>query len=291
MRIVFYAQFVVVASVVLYMAVSFYMDRSMPEISMYIVLLGMLCVMVVINGYFVMRDKSLFNSLSTKFEAQEMTYENVKELNRTLRGGQRHDFLNHIQVLYTLMELKEYDETKEYLDDLYADVGKLSSNIKTKSIPINALLQAKSIEAENLGIPYTVKVTTPFNRYNMPDWEMCRVMANLIDNAIEASNNDGLKMRSSGIKIIICENIKSYQVIISNWVTYENNPIFEENGQGHTVLTRIFEAGYTTKKEKKDHGMGLYIVKSTLEKHQNTIEATWDKGIVSMTLTIMKNTE
>ncbi len=46
------------------------------------------------------------------------------------------------------MELEEYEETRTYLNHLYGDIIKVGSRIKTESVSVNALLQAKSNEAE-----------------------------------------------------------------------------------------------------------------------------------------------
>ncbi|MPQ43484.1 Spo0B domain-containing protein [Clostridium tarantellae] len=40
--------------------------------------------------------------------------DNIQNLNRKLRE-QRHDYLNHIQVIYGLLELEEFKEAKNYI--------------------------------------------------------------------------------------------------------------------------------------------------------------------------------
>lgn len=273
MRSVFYGQFVIVAVVVLYFGIRFLADRTMPDFTTYVGMLILLILMVLLNAFFLTRDKNLFINFSDRIEQQELSYENVKELNTTLRA-QRHDFLNHIQVLYTLMELSEYEETKDYLDNIYKDVGRINSRIKTKSVAVNALLQAKGNEAEGRGVGFDVTIKTRFDRFMIPDWEVCRIIANVIDNALDAS----LGVNEPVISIILAEKVKSYELCVRN----DCMPI--EN----SVKERLFEAGFTTKSNKEGHGMGLYIVKSLLDKYKGSIQLNYKVGSMEVVIEIPK---
>lgn len=275
MRIVFYAQFATVAIVGLYLTMRLLIEKTMPDLLTYIGLLVLLTIMVFMNGFFLMRDKNLFISLSDRLEHQGASYENVKELNTTLRA-QRHDFLNHIQVLYTLMELGEHEETKEYLDNLYEDVGRISSRIKTKSVAVNALLQAKGNEAQKRGINLGLQITTRFDQFSMPDWEVCRVIANVIDNAFDATE----AVAEPKVSVALTERLKSYELLVTN----ECMPIHVPNKEV------LFEAGYTTKKEEEGHGMGLFIIKQLMDKYHGHIDFDYNSGKVQVTVSFPKVT-
>ena len=43
-----------------------------------------------------------------------------KELVRLLRV-QRHDFINHLQIVHAMMELKKFDQAMQYIEDLARD--------------------------------------------------------------------------------------------------------------------------------------------------------------------------
>lgn len=66
----------------------------------------------------------------------------LEQLNTTLRA-QRHDYLNHIQVVYGLIELEEFEEAKKYMKPVFEEMSKVSLAMKTAQPAINALLQAK----------------------------------------------------------------------------------------------------------------------------------------------------
>ena len=75
----------------------------------------------------------------------------MEELNRTLRA-QRHDFMNHIQVIYSLIEMNEPQEACDYMDRVYGDIQRVNRALRTDSVAVNALLQAKLADCERRGI-------------------------------------------------------------------------------------------------------------------------------------------
>ena len=77
------------------------------------------------------------------------SYENLEKLNSNLRS-QRHDYLNHLQVVYGLMEMEEYEELKAYLQPVYKDMLKTGKALRTSKPAINALLKAKMVRSDLL---------------------------------------------------------------------------------------------------------------------------------------------
>jgi len=227
--------------------------------------IAMLSFLLIINGYFLLKDRYFHKRLQVETDSREDSFKNIEQLNRDLRA-QRHDFLNHIQVLYSLMELKEYDETAIYLNHLYGDIIKIGSRIKTNSISVNALLQAKSNEADKKGIIFDLLLKSRLDQLPIGEWELCRILGNLIDNAFEALSNSTIAKKV--VTLQIYEGIKHIDIRVRN-----NGPFIDEKLTSH-----IFDAGVSTKEEKEDHGMGLYIVRELLEEegHSVTLEQEGD---------------
>lgn len=98
----------------------------------------MICILIIRKQYL---------KLKRSYDAILTSYRNLEELNSTLRV-QRHDYLNHLQVIYGMMELEEYTELKSYLDPLYKDMMKTGKALKTSKPAVNALIRAKSSEAD-----------------------------------------------------------------------------------------------------------------------------------------------
>lgn len=72
------------------------------------------CLMVSVAAVLDIREALQLRHLLDRLDAMDATIGQMENLNNTLRA-QRHDFLNHLQVVYSLMEMKEYDEASAYL--------------------------------------------------------------------------------------------------------------------------------------------------------------------------------
>ncbi len=184
----------------------------------------------------------------------------MDELNRALRA-QRHDFLNHLQVVYSLIEMEEYQEARDYIEKVYGDMQSVSRAMRTDSPAINALLRVKLADCENAGILTELDSAGTWKDLPMPVWEFCRVLSNLIDNAIDALEHTA----NSSLRIMLREDVHGYAFSVAN-----NGPAIPEGN-----LRRIFEAGVSSHGEGR--GMGLYIVRKTLERYGGEIHVTSDQ--------------
>uniref|UniRef100_UPI0040561D8A sensor histidine kinase n=1 Tax=Acetatifactor sp. TaxID=1872090 RepID=UPI0040561D8A len=198
---------------------------------------------------------------------------NLEALNFELRAA-RHDYLNHLQVVYGLLELEEYQELKEYIKPVYNDMMKTSKALKTSKPALNALLKAKMDEAENQNIDVYVEVKSDLKHLKMEDWQLCKVLSNLIDNAITALQDVPDEKK---IEIDINESKEKYWFMVSN-----NGPIIPEE-----LLHSIFSTGFTTKKEE-GHGMGLAIVTEILKDNNGDIDVKSDEKRTVFTVGIQK---
>lgn len=202
------------------------------------------------------------------------TINNLEELNTKLRA-QRHDYLNHMQIVYGLLELEEYQDAKDYLQPVYIDIMKVSKALKTSKPALNALLQAKMETASRNDIHLFLEVSSDLSEIHIEQWELCKVIANIIDNALTAVME---KEKDRSIYINICEDLNDYIVIIQN-----NGPMIPESLQ-----QLIFKKGYTTKKED-GHGFGLMIIKQILENNHGTIELVSKDEKTEFTVRIAKS--
>lgn len=223
--------------------------------------------------YVNLRDLHLIKLMHKQANTQKEILQNVENLNNALRS-QRHDFLNHIQVIYSLIEMEEYDEVIKYLNEVYGSIEILNKFIKTKDIAINALLTAKSFDAQRKGIEYNLNITSNLQNLSIPSWELCRCIGNLIDNAIfAASNYNGEKI----LDIYIKENMTEFKFIVSN--TGEAIP--KEN------MNKIFNLGFTTKKDFGE-GIGLHTIKQIMEQYKGNINVISENFRTTFTMTLPK---
>ena len=193
------------------------------------------------------REAYKAGKLSFKLRGLNETVNQMSEMNIALRA-QRHDFLNHLQVVYSLIEMREYEEANRYIEQVYGDIQSLSQALKTRCAPVNALLRAKMAEANQRRIRAECAVHAAWEDLPLPAWEMCRVLSNLIDNAMDALKES----HDPRIWITLGEDVKSYSFEVKN-----NGPAIPEKN-----LASIFEAGFSGKGEGR--GMGLYIARETM---------------------------
>ncbi|OOM74191.1 sensor histidine kinase DpiB [Clostridium puniceum] len=183
----------------------------------------------------------------------------LEDFNKTLRT-QRHDYLNHIQVIYSLMELEEFNEARKYIEPVYKDIVRVSKALKTSKPAVNALLQAKLQMAEKNEIEMELEIKSDLRTLNMEPWEFCRVIGNIIDNAIFALK---LKVDNRYMLVEFAEDLQNIRINISN-----NGDIIPR-----AIIDIIFKEGFTTKGSHGD-GMGLTIVKEIVEKFNGSIKVT-----------------
>ena len=187
-------------------------------------------------------------------EGLQQSNEQMDALNLKLRA-QRHDFLNHIQVVYSLLEMGESQEAADYLERIWTEFKTVSRVIRTKVTAFNALLQVKSAACEERGIVLEMDIRSTLENLSVPAWEICCVIGNLMDNAIDALSN-----RTDGrIHLSVSEDVRGFTFVISN----NGDPIPPQMRQ------TIFEPGVSTKGEGR--GMGLSIVRNTLAEFGGTI--------------------
>jgi len=184
----------------------------------------------------------------------QQTNEQMDALNLRLRA-QRHDFLNHIQVVYSLLEMDEGQEAADYLERIWDELKAVSKVMRTKVTAFNALLQVKSAACEERGIALDMDVRSTLSGLPVPPWEICCIIGNLVDNAIDA-----LQDQPGGrIRLEVREDVRGFTFTIAN----NGAPVPSD------MRERIFEPGVSTKGEGR--GMGLSIVRQTLSEFGGTI--------------------
>jgi Signal transduction histidine kinase regulating citrate/malate metabolism len=197
----------------------------------------------------------------------------LEAFNKTLRS-QRHDYLNHIQVIYSLMELEEFDEARKYIEPVYNDIVRVSKALKTSKPAVNALLQAKLQMAEKNNIEMELEIKTDLKTLSMEPWEFCRVIGNIIDNGIFALKE---KPDNRYILVDFSEDLENIRINISN-----NGDIIPKE-----IINNIFKEGFTTKGNLGE-GMGLAIVKDIVQKFNGSVSVSSTEERTSFEIVLPK---
>ncbi len=217
-------------------------------------------VLILLSGLFL--AIGLFMVAGYRNRNYEESMKHLENLNMKLRE-QKHDLMNHFQVVYGLMELGEHEEAYRYIQPVFRGIQKLNYALKTAQPAVNALLQAKMETAQEQQIDMYLTVGSTLKEIGMQPWDLCRILANLIDNGMTALLQiDGDRQ----LHVVINEDSKNYLFEISN-----NGPVIPEE-----VMPQLFRVGFTTKKEE-GHGQGLAIVQRLTREAGGEISVTSDE--------------
>ena len=118
-------------------------------------------------------------------ELIETHYREVENMYRQIRGW-RHDYRNHIQMMKVLAANGDMDAMKAYLDELDTDLNTVDTVVKTGNPMADAILNSKISLARSRNIPTQVDAHIPV-KLKMSELDLCCIIGNLFDNAMEAS--------------------------------------------------------------------------------------------------------
>lgn len=239
-------QIVLVAGIAAYVLLS---PKEIADMRLTRYVVCIAAIVVAWGGVVDIREALSTRKLLSQVDDMDETISTMESFNNTLRA-QRHDFLNHLQVVYSLIEMEEYQEANAYIEKVYGAITSVSRVIRTANTSVNALLQVKTAACEKTGVKVDVNIQSAWKHLPVPGWEMCKVLSNLIDNAIDALKEIDGERR---LTITLTEDLRTYRFSVSN-----NGPMIPLKSQ-----QAIFLAGVTTK--STGHGMGLFIARKTLQ--------------------------
>lgn len=110
--------------------------------------------------------------------------EEVENLYRQMRGW-RHDYHNHIQTMKAFLQLGRAEELETYLNQLDHDLNTVDQVLKTGNVMADAILNSKLSLAREREIRVHAKAAVP-QALKLPEVDLCIVLGNLLDNAMEA---------------------------------------------------------------------------------------------------------
>ena len=174
-------------------------------------------------------------------ELIETHYREVENMYRQMRGW-RHDYRNHIQVMKAYAAAENWEAIREYLDQLDEDLTHVDLAVKTGNPMTDAILNSKISLAKSRKIQVSADAHIPV-KLSSPEIDLCCILGNLFDNAIEAS----LQLPPQQRLIRVYMDMKNTQLYISftNFTAGKKLPksgrLFRSTkGQGHGFgLVRI----------------------------------------------------
>ncbi len=174
-------------------------------------------------------------------------YSEVENMYRNMRGW-RHDYRNHIQVMKAHISSGDIAALSDYLDLLDKDLQAVDMVLKTGNAMVDAILNSKISLAHSKNIKVSANASIPV-KLSISEIDLCVIIGNLFDNAIEAS----LLLPEDKRHIRVYMDMKNTQIYIS----FTN----------FTAAEKQSKQGGLFKTSKGDgHGFGLIRIDSIIEK-------------------------
>lgn len=118
-------------------------------------------------------------------ELIEIHYAEVENMYRQIRGW-RHDYRSHIQAMKAHAAQGDWEAVGAYLDELETDLATVDTVVKTGNPMADAILNSKISLARSKHIPVQADAHIPV-ALSLSELDLCIILGNLFDNAIEAS--------------------------------------------------------------------------------------------------------
>ncbi len=192
-------------------------------------------------------------------ELIETHYKEVENMYRQIRGW-RHDYRNHIQLMKVLAANGDMDGIKVYLDELDTDLNTVDTVVKTGNAMADAILNSKISLAQSRGITVHCDAHIPV-QLKTSEIDLCCIIGNLFDNAIEASQKLPLDQRL----IRVYMDMKNTQLYIS----FTN---FTATGK----LQKVGKLFATSKGE--GHGFGLVRIDAIVDRLDGYLSRNSEDG-------------
>ena len=192
-------------------------------------------------------------------ELIETHYLEVDNMYRQIRGW-RHDYRNHIQTMKAYAALEDWDAIKRYLDLLDDDLTTVDTVIKTGNPMTDAILNSKISLAKAKNIQVVADAHIPL-KLKSSEIDLCCIIGNLFDNAIEAS----MKLPEEQRMIRVYMDMRNTKLYIS----FTN----------FTAGKKMKKDGNLFRSTKGDgHGFGLVRIDAIVERLDGYISRNSEDG-------------
>lgn len=169
----------------------------------------------------------------------------------------RHDIKNQYKVMSIMLEEERYDDLKSYFNSMnessLAFVG--NAFIDCGNLLINSIINMEILKANSYGVQLSTKINVP-EKLSIGQSDLCRILVNLIDNAIE-----GILRTSDKDYLVDCKIATASDYL---YICVQNEI---KNDADRNKLLQM----NTVKEDTANHGFGHRIVKKIAEKYNGTV--------------------
>jgi hypothetical protein len=181
-------------------------------------------------------------------------YQKMNEMYDALRML-RHDNKYHLTAISELAKAGDTDGIEKYLAGVSVQISDNELHYYCQNSVFNALLSSYAERCERLNIKYDVHLAMP-ETLSVPNYEMCIVLGNLLENAVEACEK---LRRGRRIELSVKTQGELLAVMVANSFDGE---VIETDGQ--------------LKRMKKNGGFGLRSIRAVTGRYGGHMLTKWD---------------
>lgn len=253
--------------IVMSVITAFIMSSTLWIIQLTVIFALVFIVLSFILTFFAISLSSKYQNEKRETELMSLTNTMMKKNFEQMQNAQTairhqvHDFKNHIRTISGMLE--EDSPAKKYIDDLLSVSYKQAKLCHCDNDVINSVINCKTDDARLGGIPFEHFVMLSSPVYISPT-DICAILANQIDNALEACKKiPADNERSVTVRIWQKEAFLFFKV--TN--TASGNPFDEKNELK------------SSKTDNTDmHGLGIKNIVRTVERYGGTLKNEYSDG-------------
>lgn len=230
-----------------------------------------MCVLIFVLEILQKRFAVRFTQDVSDFQNQVIShqYEEVKAVYLNMRGW-RHDYHNHIQTLKAYLSLNQLDRIMQYLNELEHDLNQVDQLVKSGNLMIDAILNSKLTLAKQHQIRINCKAKAA-EKLPISDVDICVIVGNLMDNAIEA-----------------CDKIPEENRFMRIYMDRVNDQLYLSIANSAQEELNFNQRHYISDK-RGNHGHGMKRVKLCVDKYEGYLNLKNEPGVFVSELMIPLN--
>lgn len=240
--------------------------------SIIFILVFFLYISMVVYVYKLGKEKELTQKLSEDLllsKINELQLEQVTTSIENLRGF-KHDINNHLATLSSLINKKHYTEATEYINKINENLNHDYHLISSGNSPVDCIVSNKllSAHANNISVTHTIHLP---DKIILSSVDICSLLGNLLDNAIESCNKLPPNIER---KIIL--TIKPFNNMLSIKIQNSSNGIYSIDKKGNFISTKSEFNG------NNYHGIGIKQIKNITEKYNGITRFTPENNLFTV---------
>lgn len=221
------------------------------------------------NIYKKYRDKKEENQL---IEVQKYYLEsNMADMQELYDSSSRnyHDIKNHLNAIYQMVRAQKNDEAMEYIEQIGEPFRKLDRKVWTGNSMMDMIINCNVAECEKQKIQLEIDADT-IPLLPMENQDICTILSNLFDNAVEA-----------------CEKLGTGEKKILVKIQQKNSMMLLHMKNTMAVKPEVRKGRLKTHKSKRSfHGLGIENIRRAVEKYDGFYEFHYDDKWFETTITL-----